>query len=72
VHTTTRAPQGGGVIGPHLVGARRHQLGDGPGRVRGLAPALGDLAVGPQQAVHGGFRAQVGALVEQRGPDLGG
>ncbi|MEU7894265.1 hypothetical protein AB0B45_15560 [Nonomuraea sp. NPDC049152] len=41
-----------------------------PGRVCGLAPALAHLAALAQQPVHGGDRAQVEALVQQRGPHL--
>ena len=67
-----RTPQRRGVIRPHPVGRIRHQLGYGPRWVGRLSPALADLAVRPEQPVHRRLRGEVGALIEQGRPRLGG
>jgi hypothetical protein len=58
--------------GVHLVRPGRDELGLDGGGVGGLRapfPALPGLA---QHPVIGGYRAEVGALVQQRGPDFVG
>lgn len=60
----------GDVPGPDLVGCGGEQLGLGVGRVGELVAPLAAapcVCIGRQQSVHGSHRAEVGALVEQRG-----
>ena len=66
-----RAVQLGDVPRVHLVRPGGCELGlDGSG-MRGLPAALPALARLAQHPVVGGYRAEVGALVQQRGPCLG-
>src|SRR5512133_838077 len=60
------------VPGPHGVGPGGQQLWLDRRRVAGLAAPLGHLTLAAQDAVHGGGRRQVDALVEQLGIDGGG
>ena len=65
-----RPEQFGDVPRPDLVGAGGQELGF---RVTGMAQLvapLAHLAVGFEDAVHGAHRAEVDALVEERGVDL--
>jgi hypothetical protein len=64
------SPQLGDVPGPDLVGAFRHPHRHAVAPPPHDRPALADLAVPPQQAVHGPGRAEVDALVQQSGHDL--
>jgi hypothetical protein len=50
-----------------LIGRHGQQLGLGVGRVGELIAPFAAAAIGRQQPVHGAHRAQVAALVEQRG-----
>ena len=65
-----RSFQFGDVPGPYLVRAMSHQLGFLFRRVSGLGAPLAGLAALAQQPVHGGLRAQVGALIQQDRPCL--
>ena len=65
------AVQLGDVPRPALIGPGRQQLGLDGRRVGSLAAALAGLARGAQQPVEGGLRAEVSALIQQNGPDLG-
>ena len=57
----------GDVPGPNLVGRDREQLGLGVGRVGELVAPLAAATIDRQQAVHRAHRAEIAALVEQRG-----
>ena len=62
-----RALELGNVPGPHLVGRERQQLGLGVGRMGELIAPLATAAVDRQQTVHRAHRAEIAALVQQRG-----
>src|SRR5664280_2315735 len=55
---------------PNLVRLRGHELGLLLGRVGPLTPTFLRFPVAPEQAVHGGLRAQVGAIVQGATPHL--
>ena len=56
---------------PNLIGRLGQQLGFLVFRMAQLVPAFLDFAVFRQNSVHGTNRAEVGVLVQKRGPDLG-
>ncbi len=53
-------------------GAVGDEFGFDVGGSAGLGASFAHLVLGAQDPVHGGDRGQVGAFVEQGGPDLGG
>ena len=57
---------------PNLVGRFGQQLRLRVVRMAPLVPALSDLAVLLQNPIHRANRAEVGSLVQKRGPHLGG
>src|SRR3546814_10694753 len=60
----------GDVPGPHLVRSGGHQLGLDRGGSAGLTASFPNLVLSPKEPVHGADRAQVGAFIEERRPDL--
>ena len=65
-----RSEQPGDVPRPDLVGRRGEEFGFGVVRMAELIAPFSDRLFGGQEAVHGAFRAQVPAFVEQCGDDL--
>jgi hypothetical protein len=70
VLTSVWATQFRDVPRPNLVRLRGHELGLLLGRVGPLTPTFLRFPVAPEQAVHGGLRAQVGAIVQGATPHL--
>ena len=62
----------GDVPAPDFVGARGEQLGRGVVGPPHLIAPFFDFVGGVEQTIHGAGRADIGALVEQRGMDLRG
>ena len=65
-----RSEQPGDVPRPDLVGCRGEEFEFGVVRMAQLIAPFSDRLFGGQEAVHGAFRAQVPAFVEQCGDDL--
>ncbi len=65
-----RAEELGDVPAPDFVGARRQQLGRRVVRAPDLIAPLLDFVRGVEEAIHRPGRAEIGALIEQRGVDL--
>ena len=70
VRPALRSEQPGDVPRPDLVRRRGEEFGFGVVRMAELIASFSDRLFGAQQAVHGAFRAQVPAFVEQCGDDL--
>jgi len=66
-HPLGRTFELGDVPRPNLIGLNSQQLGLGVGRVGELVAPLAATTVDGQQAVHRAHRAEIAALVEQRG-----
>ncbi len=65
-----RPTQLGDIPAPDLIGMRGQEFGYGIGGVAELVPPLPDLASLGEDALHSALRAEVAALIEQRGIDL--
>ena len=70
VRPALRSEQPGDIPRPDLVGRRGEEFGFGVVRMAELIAPFSDRLFGGQEAVHGAFRAQVPAFVEQCGDDL--
>ena len=70
VRPALRSEQPGDVPRPDLVRRRGEEFGFGVVRMAELIASFSDRLFGAQEAVHGAFRAQVPAFVEQCGDDL--
>ena len=74
-----RSPELGDIPGPHLVGFRSQEFGSGTGPRKGLSPDQVLLLLG-ENTVHGAFRTEIGAFIQERGiyfsrrhiPEMGG
>jgi hypothetical protein len=72
VDATGRTAELGDVPRPHLIRRGGHQLGAFLGRVGALTAPLAVLSGNSEEAVHGGDRTQVDAVVEEPSPHLRG
>ena len=70
VRPAFRSEQPGDVPGPDLVRCGGEEFGFGVVRMAELIAPFPDRLFGGQEAVHGAFRTQIPAFVEQRGDDF--